>query len=107
LSEQKFGKQTVERARALANLGFIQREAGDKTTAEDTLEDSVNIYKKFPDLDKGQISNYTEALIALGYLKQERPGNFGESYFEQALKWREKSDGAGSAKTAQPSCGAR
>jgi TonB family protein len=101
LTEQVFGKSSIETARSLRNLGFIQNAKNDTRAAEDTLEAAVGIYKKIPDLDKQNGASFAEILETLGFIKFQKRVDSAESTYELALAWREKSDGVDSIKTAR------
>ncbi|HEX8736282.1 MAG TPA: TonB family protein [Pyrinomonadaceae bacterium] len=101
LTEQVFGKSSLEMARALRNLGFIQNARNDTRAAEAALEAAADIYKKIPDLDKQNGSTFAEMLETLGFIKFQKRVDLAESTYETALAWREKSDGVDSIKTAR------
>lgn len=100
-TEQIFGKDHLETALALRNLGFIQLAKDDTKAAENTFEKAFDIYKKNPDLDKKNGSNLAEMLENLAFIKYRKRMDSAESLYQTALGWREKSDGADSFKTAK------
>jgi TonB family protein len=100
-SEQIFGKNDLETARAWRNLGFVQNFKNDAQAAENSFETALGIYKKIPDLDKPNGAILAEMLEALAFIKYRRRLDSAESEYELALSWREKSDGVDSIKTAK------
>lgn len=101
LTEQIFGKGDLEMARALRNLGFVQNAKNDTRAAEDAFEAALDIYKKFPDLDKQNGETFAEMLESLAFIKFQKRMDSAESNYEMALAWREKTAGADSIKTAR------
>lgn len=101
LAEQIFGKTDIETARALRNLGFIQNAKNNKDAAENAFEAALDIYKKFPDLDKPNGAIFAEMLEMLAFIKYQRRIDSAENLYEMALAWREKTGGADSIKTAK------
>jgi tetratricopeptide (TPR) repeat protein len=101
LAQQIYGKDHLETARSMRNLGFVQLVKNDLDAAEETFEKAYEIYKKQADLDKPTGSNLAEMLERLASIKfQKQKPDEAEKLYEAALKWREKSDGADSVKTA-------
>lgn len=102
LAERQFGRDNLETAKALRNLGFIQNAKGDQKSAENTFEKALDAYKKSPDLDKPTSASLADMIETLAVIKYQRRMESAENLFEQALSWREKSGGANSIKIAAP-----
>lgn len=100
LSEQQFGRDNLETAKALRNLGFVQNAGGDAKAAENTFESALSVYKKFPDLNKQNDENLTDLIEAAAVIKYGKRMDSAESLFEQALTRREKTGSAESIKIA-------
>lgn len=92
MTEQTFGKNDVQTARALKNLGFIQNAKGD-AKAESTLEKAADIFRRQTALDRPNKSAYAELLEVLGSLKAQRNLASSKDEFETALALREANDG--------------
>lgn len=102
LSERVYGKEDLETARSLRNLGFVQYAKADEKAAEETFEKAYDIYKKFPDLDQSNAANLAEMLENLAFIKYQKRIDAAESFYQKALEWREKTVGADSVKVAKP-----
>jgi tetratricopeptide (TPR) repeat protein len=105
LTEQAFGREHLETARALRNLGMVELSGGDAEKAADAFERSVDIYKKAPDLDRSNGASYAEVLETLAQLKFRKQIDSAEDLYERALVWREKTGGADSGQTVKPLLG--
>lgn len=99
LVTQRYPKTDLNLARALKNHGFIENAKGDTKRAGGTLDDAAEIYKKHPNLNKADGSSFAGLLEALATIKMASSFTSGASYLEQALKWREKSNGPEAAET--------
>ncbi|MDQ3801604.1 MAG: tetratricopeptide repeat protein [Acidobacteriota bacterium] len=102
LTEQIFGRKNLETALALRNLGFIQNARNQTRAAEEAFEAALEIYKNIPELDKQNGATFAEMLETLAFIKYRKQTDSAEKLYETALIWREKTDGAGSIKTARP-----
>lgn len=97
-TEQIFGKDSLETARAIRNLGFTHYAKNDTKAAENVFEKALGVYKKSPNLDKQNGANLAEMIETLALIKYQKRMDSAESLFESALTWREKIDGADSIK---------
>jgi tetratricopeptide (TPR) repeat protein len=100
-TEQIFGREHLETALALRNLGYIQLARNDAKAAEVTFEKAFEIYKKTPDLDQANGASLADMLESLAFIKYQKRIDSAENLYETALHWREKTDGADSIKAAR------
>lgn len=101
MAEQIFGKEDLETAKSLRNLGFIQYVKKDSKSAEETLEKSYKIFKEGVNLNKNDAAYLAEMLEILGDIKYQNSKNSAEEIYEQALLWREKTESQNSLKLAK------
>ncbi len=101
ISEQVFGNNHLEIAKALRNLGRIQFFLKAQQSAEIVFEKALSIYKKLENLSQTDGADFAEMVEYLAFIKyQNQKLVDAESLFELALKWFEKTHGANSFKTA-------
>ncbi|NOT47890.1 MAG: TonB family protein, partial [Acidobacteria bacterium] len=92
LSVAKFGKQDLATAKALKNRGFVEAAKGDAKSAENSLEDAADIFRKQTTLSKADAGNFAELLESLAGLKMKRDLLLGEGLLKEAIEQREKSE---------------
>ena len=101
IAEQVFGKDSLEMAKALRNLGFIQFSKNDISAAEETFGKAVNTYKKTPNLAVADGINFAETAEYLAFIKYRNQKVDAENIFEMALELFEKNGAKGSIKTSK------
>lgn len=86
INENEFGKESVEVAVALRNLGFVYYFLDDKKEAEKTFERASIIFEKQTALQKEENLLLAEMLEKLAFIKYDfRKPESTESLFEKAL----------------------
>lgn len=101
LSTAKFGKHDLVTAKALKNRAFVESAKGDPKTAENSLEDAADIFRKQPSLSIAEAGNFAQVLESLASLKMKRDLLLGEGLLKEAVEQREKA-GPNSAAIAYP-----
>lgn len=98
ISNQVYGKNHLETAKALRNLGYIYFAQKDREKAENIFKDALKIYENIPNLNENDSANLAEMLEILGFIKSQNNSQDTEKYYRLALNWREKSHGKNSPK---------